>query len=131
MRYSAAVMASALVPLAAPAAAGAAQGTAVFRPSSAWALDYGDDYCRLMRDFSDGEQTVGLFVERTQPGPVLRLVVLGDGVRLYRGSEQLGYRMHPSGAPRTVPRLKFMVSHAFLDYSLLDREACYRLCEEH
>jgi hypothetical protein len=82
----------------------------VFKAASVWALDYGDDYCRLMRDFSDGEQTIGLFVERTQPGPLMRLIVIGDAVRLFRGSQELGYRMHPAGAPRTVQRLRFETS---------------------
>jgi hypothetical protein len=84
-----------------------AQDVHVFRASSAWALDYGDDYCRLMRDFSDGTETIGLFIERTQPGPMMRLIVLGDGVKLFRGSQEIGYRMLPSGAPRTVSRLRF------------------------
>jgi hypothetical protein len=97
------VLAAAVAPLA-PATAQEAQ---VFRPSSVWALDYGDDYCRLMRDFSNGQDTVGLFLERTQPGPMMRLIVIGDSVRLFRGAQEIGYRMHPSGALRTVPRLRY------------------------
>jgi len=85
-----------------------AQEAEVFRPTSAWALDYGDDYCRLMRDFSNGSDTVGLFIERTQPGPFIRLIVIGDGVRLFRGAEQIGYRMNPAGAPRVVQKLRFL-----------------------
>ena len=27
---------------------------APYTPASAWSLDYGDDYCRLARSFSDG-----------------------------------------------------------------------------
>jgi hypothetical protein len=96
--------------LVAPFAPAAAQDAKVFKGSSAWALDYGDDYCRLMRDFSNGDQTIGLFVERTQPGPFMRLIVIGDGVRLFRGSQELGYRMHPEGAPRMVQRLRFETS---------------------
>jgi hypothetical protein len=91
-----------------PANDAIAQDAAVFTPSSAWALDYGDDYCRLMRDFSDGDDTIGLFIERTQPGPFVRLIVIGDGVRLFRGAEQIGYRMNPGGAPRTVQKLRFL-----------------------
>jgi len=83
----------------------AAQNPAVFTASSAWALDYGDDYCRLMRDFERGSDTIGLFIERTQPGPMMRLIVVGDAVRLYRGAQEIGYRLHPSGTVRTAPRL--------------------------
>jgi len=99
-----------LAALAAPMAQLQAQDAKVFQPSSAWALDYGDDYCRLMRDFSDGQQTIGLFIERTQPGPIMRLIVVGDGVRLFRGSEEVGYRLAPSGAERKVPRLRSLTS---------------------
>lgn len=84
-----------------------AQEAKVFKASSAWALDYGDDYCRLMRDFSAGSETVGLFIERTQPGPMMRLIVIGDSVKLFRGSQEIGYRLHPAGAPRVVQRLRF------------------------
>jgi hypothetical protein len=108
LRYSTAIAIAAA--LLAPAAVQASEGRGVFKASSAWALDYGEDYCRLMRDFSNGQETVGLFVERTQPGPVMRLVVLGDGVRLYRGSQEIGYRMSPSGAPRTVQRLRYQTA---------------------
>jgi len=87
-----------------------AQEARHFAPSSAWAVDYGDDYCRLMRDFSDGNSTVGLFIERTQPGPFIRLIVIGDGVRLFRGAEQVGYRMAPGGAIRNVPKLRYLTS---------------------
>jgi len=106
MRYilSAASMFAALF---APVAQAGAQEAKVFRPASAWALDYGDDYCRLMRDFSDGKDTVGLFVERTQPGPMMRLIVVGNSIKLFRGSELVGFRFAPSGSERMVPRLRF------------------------
>lgn len=101
---------SILASLLAPTAKASAQDAKVFNASSAWALDYGDDYCRLMRDFSNGDETIGLFIERTQPGPIMRLIVIGDSVRLFRGAEEVGYRMHPSGAPRTTQRLQFRTS---------------------
>lgn len=98
---------SAFAALSAPVSQANAQDAKVFEASSAWALDYGDDYCRLMRDFSRGDETVGLFIERTQPGPLMRLIVIGNSVRLYRSSSEIGFRMHPSGAPRMVPRLRY------------------------
>ena len=101
--------AATLAVLAAPvmSAPAQAQDHKVFSAASAWALDYGDDYCRLMRDFSDGGQTIGLFVERTQPGPMMRLIVIGDSVRLFRGAQEVGYRLHPAGGQRMAPRLRF------------------------
>lgn len=101
---------SMLAALIAPVLQANAQDAKIFKASSAWALDYGDDYCRLMRDFSNGDETVGLFLERTQPGPLMRPIVIGNSVRLFRGSREIGYRMHPSGAPRTVQRMRFQTS---------------------
>ena len=82
-----------------------AQDAEVYRPDTAWAMDYGDDYCLLMRDFTNGEDTVGLLFERIQPGPMFRLFVVGDSVRLFRGADQIGYRTLPSGSPRMAPRV--------------------------
>jgi hypothetical protein len=87
-----------------------AQDAKVFMPASAWALDYGEDYCRLMRDFKRGDETVGLFLERTQPGPLIRPIVIGDSVKLFRGAQEIGYRLVPAGAPRTVQKLLFQTS---------------------
>lgn len=116
MRYFVSV-ALVLAPALATAPRAAAQDTKVFEASSAWALDYGSDYCRLMRDFEHEDETVGLFIERTQPGPILRLIVIGDSVRLYRGAQEIGYRMYPSGAPRTAQRLLYRTSagHQYLN----------------
>ena len=89
-----------------------AQGreTKVFKATSAWAVDYGDDYCQLMRDFSDGTDPVGLLIQRTQPGPIMRMIVIGDSIRLFRGSQEVGFRMAPSGSSRTVPRLRYVTN---------------------
>lgn len=92
--------------LAAPVAPLQGQGAGIYRPDSAWAVDYGDDYCRLIRDFSNGRDTIGLSIDRTQPGPFMRLILVGDALGTYRGADQLGYRMLPDGAPRTAQRLR-------------------------
>ena len=79
------------------APAAQAQDEAVFRPAGTWTADYGDDYCRLIRDFSDGTRTMSLALERLQPGDQVRLIVVGDGMRPFRGSEQIAYQFFPSG----------------------------------
>jgi hypothetical protein len=84
--------------LAAPAAQ--AQEAAVFRPVGGWTADFGDDYCRLMRTFSDGKDEVSLALQRTQPGSFLQLLFVGDGITTFRGADQIGYTFQPAGSER-------------------------------
>jgi len=81
-------------------AAQAQEQAAVFKPTAAWALDYGDDYCRLMRTFSDGKEEVALGLERIRPGSETRLVLVGDGIKTFRRAERLGYNFLPNQAER-------------------------------
>jgi hypothetical protein len=82
---------------AAPAAQ-AQDADIVFRPSGQWTADYGDDYCRLIRPFSDGQREFSLALERLQPGAFVRLIVVGEGMRPFRGAEQIAYQLQPAGA---------------------------------
>lgn len=86
-------------------AAHAADGAAphIYKPTSAWQADFGDDYCRLARSFSDGKDTLSVALERIQPGNSVRLILIGDGIRMYRGSDQMGYTFSPSGGERKGP----------------------------
>lgn len=87
-----------------------AQDLKTFKPASAWALNYGDDYCRLMRDFKSGDEVVGVFLERTQPGPMFRLILVGNSIKLFRSAPDIGYRLHPSGAPRVAQKLRYQTA---------------------
>jgi hypothetical protein len=84
--------------VAAPAAQ-AQEAETVFRPSGQWTADYGDDYCRLIRNFTDGERQFSLALERLQPGGLVRMIVVGEGMRPFRGAEQITAQFLPSGAP--------------------------------
>jgi hypothetical protein len=59
------------------AAAAAAGESPPFEPAGPWAIDYGDQSCRLIRDFSGGTGRVTLAFERFAPGPDIRLGVAG------------------------------------------------------
>ena len=87
---------AAAVLLAAPAAQ--AQDETVFRPSGNWTADYGDDYCRLIRNFTDGTREFSLALERLQPGALVRMIVVGEGMRPFRGAEQIAYQFLPAGS---------------------------------
>ena len=82
----------------------AAQEARVYKPAGQWALDYGDDYCRLMRTFSDGENELSLAFERIEPGPMMRLVLVGDGIRPFRSAAELGWNFAPAGGPERMAR---------------------------
>ena len=90
------VAAAAMV--AAPAAQVQAQEETVFRASGNWTADYGDDYCRLIRNFTDGTRVMSLALERLQPGADVRLIVVGEGMRPFRGADQIAYQFLPSGS---------------------------------
>lgn len=83
-----------------------AQDAKVYKTSGPWAMDYGEDYCRLAGTFSDGEDEVALAMERIQPGPTLRLVLIGNGIKLFRRATEVGYRFLPSGADRSAVTLR-------------------------
>lgn len=70
----------------------------VFTPSGGWTADYGDDYCRLVRTFSDGKDQLSLALERLQPGAQVRMIMVGDGLKPFRGADQIAYQFAPSGA---------------------------------
>jgi hypothetical protein len=90
-----------------PGAAHAADGEPlVFKPSSQWAADFGEDYCRLARTFSDGTNEISLGIERIQPTTLSRLILIGDGIRLYRRADTIGYRYLASGDDRTTQLLR-------------------------
>jgi hypothetical protein len=82
--------------LAAPAAQ--AQQAGVFTPTGDWIADYGDDYCRLVRTFSDGKDELSLALERLQPGTDVRMIFVGKGITPFRGADQITYQFGPSGA---------------------------------
>lgn len=86
--------------LLAPAAQ--AQEGAVFRPVGGWTADYGDEYCRLIRTFSDGKDEVSVAFERTQPGAAMRLIMVGDGIKTFRGADEIGFTFTPAGNSATA-----------------------------
>lgn len=70
----------------------------VFTPSSVWAADYGDDYCRLVRSFSNGDDEISVVLQRVQPGADTQMMLIGNSLRAFRGATQLTWRFLPGGA---------------------------------
>ncbi|MEO6040614.1 MAG: hypothetical protein ABIP41_01825 [Croceibacterium sp.] len=78
----------------------AQDGAAVFKPAGNWVADFGDDYCRLSRNFSNGPEQVSLAFERLRPGAQTGFVLVGNGIRTFRGADRLGYTLAPAHAER-------------------------------
>lgn len=64
-----------VVPIAAAAQTAAPRH---FAPSSKWAMDYADDSCRLIRNFSDGKSEITVALERYAPGEPLAIGIAGN-----------------------------------------------------
>jgi len=84
---------AAVAVLSAPAVA----QNAAFKPVGPWAADYGTDYCLLGRVFSDGKNQLTFMMERTQPGPFLRLSLTGEGVKPFKRAPSWGAKFGPAG----------------------------------
>jgi hypothetical protein len=93
--------------VATPLPAAAQQATDVFKPTGQWALDYGDDYCRLSRPFSDGKGDLSLAFERIEPGPNARLILISDAIKPFRSADEIGWHFTPSDPAR---KARFMRS---------------------
>jgi hypothetical protein len=78
----------------------AQQKVDAFKPNGPWALDYGDDYCRLSRTFSDGATDLSVAFERIQPAAQMRLIMVGPELKTYRGANELGWHFTPNDAER-------------------------------
>jgi len=78
----------------------------VYKPEGQWAADFGDDYCRLVRTFSDGTNRISLVLERMQPTSLVKIMLVGDGIKLYRRADTIGYQYLPSGESRTGQLLR-------------------------
>lgn len=74
-----------------------AHDEAQFQPAGPWAINYADESCRLIRNFSSGSQTITLAFERFIPGPSMRLGIAGDALKIGPNTRNLKYRYGPEG----------------------------------
>ena len=96
-------MTAALALAAAPGAQAQDQAPRVFTQSGPWALDYGDDYCRLAATFEEGGDQIALALERNRTENSARLVLVGNAIRPFRNAETITYRYLPGGDDRATP----------------------------
>jgi hypothetical protein len=90
----AAVLGAATVP------AAAQDAVDLYKPAGPWAVDYGDDYCRLARNFSNGTNTLSVAFERIQPAADMRLILVGPDLKTYRSAEEIGWHFLPGDPER-------------------------------
>jgi Gram-negative bacterial TonB protein C-terminal len=60
----------------------AAKESLRLKPTSQWQVDYATDYCRLGRQFGEGENTVLLILDKYGPGESFAMTVAGQAVRV-------------------------------------------------
>lgn len=101
MRKLVAAAGCAAMTLAAPA--NAQETPLVFDGAGDWTADFGEDYCRLLRTFSNGDDSITLAFERIQPGPNMRILAIGDAFRTFRGADRIGYDFAPRDAEPPFP----------------------------
>ena len=51
------------------------------KPSSQWIVNYGDNSCRMMREFGEGDQKIIALFNRYGPGDSFRLTVAGKATK--------------------------------------------------
>lgn len=91
----------------------------VFNQDGAWALDYGDDYCRLAANFTNGADRIALAIERIEPGTSMRVALVGNALKLFRRASEIGLTLTPAASER---KLRYVVSTAGDEqYVLFDR----------
>lgn len=91
----------------------------VFNQDGAWALDYGDDYCRLAGNFTNGADRIALAIERIEPGTSMRVALVGNAVKLFRRASEIGVALTPATTER---KMRYVVSKVGDEqYVLFDR----------
>lgn len=71
-----------------------------------WALDAGDDYCRLAANFTNGREAISFALERNRAENSARLVLVGNAIRPFRGADTIGYAFLPDGEARGARYLR-------------------------
>lgn len=65
-------------------------------PSSAWNVNYADDYCRLARSFGTGDGSVVAIFDRFEPGQSFRITLAGARFKSVRISPDLAIQFGPT-----------------------------------
>lgn len=91
----------AVVLLAGISAPAHAKDRVLYKPAGPWAMEYANESCRLIRNFTDGQRTITAAFERLAPGIALRLGLAGNALSTWRGEKEVAFRYDPGGEPRT------------------------------
>ena len=94
--------------LAWPAAAAHAKEPLRLQPSSKWVIDYGDDSCRLARNFGEGNRKVTLIMDQFEPGDRFKMRLVGKPARgrLARSPIEGRLRFGPNEAETEVAAME-------------------------
>lgn len=65
---------------------------------SNWIVDFGEQRCRLLREFGDSERPTILMVDKLFPGQTVSITIAGPDVRLFTARTEVGLRFGPTSA---------------------------------
>jgi TonB family protein len=65
------------------------------QPSDPWVLDYGEDSCRLLRNFGEGKSKATIAFEKSSPRSAMSLLVLGSAVNVDDDSRDVSGEFRP------------------------------------
>lgn len=68
-------------------------------PSSDWVLDYGENRCRIVRSFGEGEAASLIYFEQTEPASELNWVVAGPPIGPVRPGGKVTVQFGPGNPP--------------------------------
>ncbi|MBO9581622.1 MAG: energy transducer TonB [Sphingobium sp.] len=87
-------------------AAAADKSAQHFKPTGPWAMEYADQTCRLIRNFSDGNGVVTLAFEKTGLGAALSLGLAGETLRTPSNASMVRFRYNVDNGARSSALLK-------------------------
>jgi TonB family protein len=85
--------------------ASAAVKTTSLQPTSKWVVNYADDYCRLGRQFGEGENALTLFIDRYSPSQSFRISFAGKPIKDLLLDGKVRLRFGPNEADQTLDTL--------------------------
>ncbi|WP_164549708.1 energy transducer TonB [Altericroceibacterium xinjiangense] len=72
----------------------------VYAPASPWNMEYADNSCRLIRNFSDGRNSITAAFERASPGPHMTLGLAGSALDVWKSAANASFFFGPGGKKR-------------------------------
>lgn len=94
----------------------------VFKPAGPWAMEYADQTCRLIRNFSDETDKVTFAFEKTLQGPALTLGLVGKSLQPIRKAAIVRIRYNDEKEARPRSLLKTVLTDGRNSFLIMDAD---------